>query len=40
MKSRTMRDAPKVMPPIVLCWTMLSEADVGSMAEEVEPSHQ
>ena len=28
------------MPPILLCWPMTSEADVGSMAVEAEPSHQ
>ena len=36
----TMRAALKVMPPILLCWPMMSEADVGGMAVEVEPSHQ
>ena len=35
-----MRAAPKVMPPIVFCWPMTSEADVGAMAVEVEPSHK
>jgi len=30
----------KVMPPILLCWTRMSETDVGSMAEEAEPSCQ
>ena len=34
------RAAPKVMPPILLCWPTTSEADVGGMAVEVEPSHQ
>ena len=28
------------MPPILLCWPMMSEADVGGMAVEVEPSYQ
>ena len=31
--------APKVMPPILLCWPTTSEVDVGGMAVEVEPSH-
>ena len=35
-----MRAAPKVMVPILLCWSMMSEVDVGDMAVEVEPSHQ
>ena len=26
------------MPPIVLCWPTMSEADVGGMAVEIEPS--
>ena len=30
----------KAVPPILLCWPMMSEADVGGMAVEVEPSHQ
>ena len=34
------RAAPKLMPPILLCWLMMSEADVGGMAVEVEPSNQ
>ena len=29
-----------IMPPVLLCWPMTSEADVGSMAEEVGLSHQ
>ena len=33
------RVAPKLIPPIVLCWPM-SEVDVGDMAVEVEPSCQ
>ncbi len=33
-----MRAALKVMPPILLCWPMMSEVDVGGMAVEVEPS--
>ena len=32
-----MRDAPKVMPPILLCWSLTSEAAVG-MTVEVESS--
>ena len=32
------RTAPKVMPPILLCWPITSEADVGGMSVEVEPS--
>jgi len=31
--------ALKVMPPILLCWPMMTEAGVGGMAVEVEPSH-
>jgi len=31
--------APKVMPPVLLCWPTTSEVDVGCMAVEVEPSH-
>ena len=34
------RAALKVIPPILLCWPTTSEADVGGMAIEVEPSHQ
>ena len=34
------RVAPKLMPPILLCWPTTSEADVGDMAVEGEPSHQ
>ena len=34
------RAAPKVMPPILLCWPTTSEADVGGMAVEVDPSRQ
>jgi len=36
----TMRAAPKVMPVLLLCWPMMSEADVGGTAVEVELSHQ
>ena len=32
--------ALKVVPPIFLFWSMTSEADVGHLAIEVEPSHQ
>jgi len=28
------------MPPILLCWPMMSEANVVDVAVEVEPSHQ
>ena len=31
-----MRAAPKVMPPILLCWSMTSKANVGVSAVEVE----
>ena len=34
------RAAVKVMPPILWCQPTTSEADVGVMAVEVEPSHQ
>ena len=30
--------APKVMPPLLLCWPKIPVADVGDMAVEVEPS--
>ena len=32
--------ALKVMAPILLGWLMMSEAEVGGMVVEVEPSHQ
>ena len=32
--------APKAMPPILLCWLMKLEADVGGMAVASTPSHQ
>jgi len=32
--------ALKVMPPVLLCWPMMSEVDVGGVAAEVEPSCQ
>ena len=35
-----LKAAPKVMPPVLLCWSMTSEVDVGGMAVEDEPSHQ
>lgn len=35
-----MRTAEKVIPPILLDWTMNSEADVGDMAIQPESSHQ
>ena len=37
--SSTERDAPKVMPPVLLCSHATSEAN-GGMAVEDEPSHQ
>jgi len=39
MQQINTRVAPKLMPPILLCWPTMSEADVGGMAVEVEPSH-
>lgn len=33
-----MRTAPKVMPPTLLCSSVMSEADGGNMAAEVELS--
>lgn len=39
-KGVTTRTAPKVMPPILLCWPTMSETDVGGMAGEIEPPHQ
>jgi len=35
-----MRAALKVMPSMLLCWPMTSEADVGDMTVDIEPSHQ
>ena len=35
-----MRAAKNVMPAILLHWPTVSEADVGGMAVEAEPSHQ
>ena len=35
-----MRVALKTVPPILLCWSITSEADVGGVAVEAEPSHQ
>ena len=32
--------APKVTPLILICWPTMSEANIGSMAVKVEPSHQ
>ena len=32
------RAAPKVMPPILLCWPTTSEVDVGGMTAEAAPS--
>jgi hypothetical protein len=34
----SMRVDSKLMPPILLCWPKTSEADVGDMAIEAEPS--
>ena len=34
------RTALKIMSPILLCWPITSEADVGGMAVEAEPSWQ
>ena len=34
------RTVLKVMPPYLLCWSMISEAGGGGMAAEVELSHQ
>ena len=34
------RAVPKVIPPILLCWPMTSEANGGGVAVEVEPSQQ
>ena len=34
------RVAPKLMPPILVCWPTMSEANVGDMAVEAEPSRQ
>ena len=39
LKISNVRDSPKVMPPISLCWPTTSEADVSGMAE-VEPALQ
>ena len=36
----TLRAAPKVMPPILLCCPTMSEADVGGTAVETELSHE
>ena len=38
--NRNKRAIPKVVPPILLSRSMMSEAVVGSMAVETEPSHQ
>ena len=37
---RSTRAALKVIPPVLWCWSMTSEADGGGMAVEAEPSHQ
>ena len=36
----SIKAAPKLMPPILLCWPTKSEAEVGGMASEMESSHQ
>lgn len=35
-----MRDAPKVILPILLRWSTTSEVEGGDMAVEIEPSHK
>ena len=35
-----MRDALNVMTPVLWCWPMIPEVNVGSMAVEAETSHQ
>jgi len=30
--------APKIMPPILLCWLMISEVNIAGMEVEIEPS--
>jgi hypothetical protein len=35
-----MNGAPKVMPPISLCWPTALESDAGGVTVEVEPSLQ
>ena len=37
LKSTNMRAALKVVSPILLCWPMTPEADVGGVAIEIEP---
>ena len=39
-KAQNTRAAPKVMPPVLWCWPMMSEADVDGMAVDVQPSYQ
>lgn len=36
----SMRAAPKLIPPILLYWSMMSGVNVGSMAVEVQTSCQ
>jgi len=38
--SWNVRTAPKVIPSILWCWSMMLEVDVGDMEVEVEPSYQ
>jgi len=39
-KYRGLRTILKELHPSLLCWHMMSEADVGGMAVDIEPSHQ
>ena len=39
LKNICTRVDPKVMPPILLCQPMISEADVSGVAVEAETSH-
>ena len=38
--NHVMRAAPKVMLPLVLCWTVMSQMHVNGVAVEGEPPHQ
>jgi len=38
--TENMRATMKVMPPILLCWLITSEEDIGDMTVEGEPSYQ
>lgn len=35
-----MRATPKVMSPILLGWSIMSEVDIDGVAVDTEPSHQ